>query len=47
MDLLAELYEAKQVVPIIEKTYPLAEVAAALQHLEEGHVQGKVVITME
>jgi NADPH:quinone reductase-like Zn-dependent oxidoreductase len=47
MDLLAELYETKKVVPIIEKVYPLTEVAAALRHLEEGHVRGKLVITME
>ncbi|MFX0202803.1 MAG: NAD(P)-dependent alcohol dehydrogenase, partial [Candidatus Hodarchaeota archaeon] len=47
MDFLAELYETKNVVPIIEKRYPLNEVADALRYLEEGHVRGKLVITME
>jgi NADPH:quinone reductase-like Zn-dependent oxidoreductase len=47
MDFLAKLFETKKVVPIIEKTYPLNEVAAALRHLEEGHVRGKLVIKME
>lgn len=47
MEFLAELFETKKVVPIIEKTYPLNEVADALRYLEEGHVRGKLVIEME
>ena len=45
--LLAELFETGKVVPIIDRCYPLSEVPEALQYLEEGHVLGKVVITME
>ncbi len=45
--LLMDLIEAGKVVPIIDKRYPLSEVAEALQYLGEGHVRGKVVITME
>jgi NADPH:quinone reductase-like Zn-dependent oxidoreductase len=31
---------------VIDKTYPLAEVPAAVAYLEEGHARGKVVITV-
>jgi NADPH:quinone reductase-like Zn-dependent oxidoreductase len=40
------LVEAGKVVPVIDRCYPLSEVPDALRYLEEGHAQGKVVITM-
>jgi NADPH:quinone reductase-like Zn-dependent oxidoreductase len=43
--LLKELIEAGKVTPVIDRTYPLAEVPEALRYLEAGHAQGKVVIT--
>lgn len=43
---LNELYEAGEVVPIIERVYPLSETPAALRHVGEGHALGKVVITV-
>jgi len=43
---LEELFEAGKVVPVIDRHYPLSEVAEALRYLEEGHVKGKVVITI-
>jgi NADPH:quinone reductase-like Zn-dependent oxidoreductase len=45
--LLAELFEAGKVVPVIDKRYPLSEVHDAMRYLEGGYVQGKVVITVE
>jgi NADPH:quinone reductase-like Zn-dependent oxidoreductase len=42
-----ELIEAGKVVPVIDRRYPLSEVPEALRYLEEGHAQGKIVITME
>jgi NADPH:quinone reductase-like Zn-dependent oxidoreductase len=42
-----ELLEAGKVVPVIDRRYPLSETAEALRYLEEGHAQGKVVITVE
>ena len=42
-----ELLESGKVVPVIEGRYPLRETAEALRYLEEGHTQGKVVITIE
>ena len=43
---MIELFEAGKVVPVIDRRYPLGEVAEALRYFGEGHVQGKVVITV-
>ncbi len=43
---LKDLLEAGKVVPVIDRRYPLSGVAEALRYLEEGHAQGKVVITV-
>jgi len=45
--LITELIEAGKVAPVIDRRYPLSEVAEAIQYLEEGHARGKVVITFE
>ncbi|MCW4053791.1 MAG: NAD(P)-dependent alcohol dehydrogenase [Candidatus Bathyarchaeota archaeon] len=45
--LIKELIEAGKVVPVIDRTYPLSEVAKALRRYGEGHPSGKVVISME
>jgi NADPH:quinone reductase-like Zn-dependent oxidoreductase len=44
MEALAELLATGKVKPIVGRTYPLSEVAAALDYVAEGHVRGKVVI---
>jgi len=44
---LKELIEAGKVVPVIDRRYPLSEVAEALRYYGERHSQGKVVITVE
>jgi NADPH:quinone reductase-like Zn-dependent oxidoreductase len=41
-----ELLEASKVKPVIDRCYPLSETAEAMWYLEEGHAQGKVVITV-
>lgn len=46
LQLLAELLESGAIVPVIDRTYPLAEAAEALRYVEEGHTQGKVVVTV-
>ena len=47
-DLLAvtELVDTGKLRPVIDRTYPLADTAAGLQHVEAGHARGKVVITV-
>ena len=42
-----ELLEEGLVTPVIDRRYPLGETAEALRYLEQGHAQGKVVITVE
>ncbi len=41
------LLEAGQVVPVIDRRYPLSEVPEALRYFGKGHAKGKVVITVE
>jgi NADPH:quinone reductase-like Zn-dependent oxidoreductase len=43
---IAALVEAGQVTPVIDRTYPLAEVPEALRYVEQGHARGKVVISI-
>jgi len=43
---LKELVESGKVAPVIDRTYPLAEVPEAIRYLEEGHARGKVVISV-
>ena len=43
---LGEMIKAGKVTPVIDRRYPLAETAAAIAYLEEGHARGKVVITV-
>ena len=43
---LKELVEAGRIRPVIDRTYPLSETAAAIRYLEEGHARGKIVITV-
>jgi NADPH:quinone reductase-like Zn-dependent oxidoreductase len=43
---LGELLEAGKIVAIIDRSYPLNEVAEAIRYVEDRHAQGKVVITV-
>ena len=45
--IIKELLEAGQVIPVIDRTYPLSEIREAIRYLETGHARGKVVITLE
>jgi NADPH:quinone reductase-like Zn-dependent oxidoreductase len=44
---IKELLETGKIVPVIDKRYPLGEVADALRYFGEGHAKGKVVITVD
>ena len=46
MLVLKDLIESGNVAPVIDRTYPLAEVPEAIRYLEEGHTRGKAVITV-
>lgn len=43
---LAQLIESGKLTPVIDRTYSLAETAAAIRHLERGQIGGKLVIAM-
>jgi NADPH:quinone reductase-like Zn-dependent oxidoreductase len=44
--LLKDLIEAGKLTPVIDRSYLLSDVPEAIRYLEEGHAQGKVVITV-
>ena len=44
---MKELLERGKVVPVIERRYSLREVPEAIRYVDEGHAQGKVVITVD
>ena len=46
LDRLTALVEAGQVRPVVDRTWPLVETRAAMEHLAGRHARGKVVITV-
>jgi len=46
LQLLKVFIEDGTFTPVIDRTYPLAQVPEAIRYLEEGHARGKVVITV-
>jgi NADPH:quinone reductase-like Zn-dependent oxidoreductase len=46
LERLAQLIEAGELTPVIDKTYPLRQAPDAMRHLEAGHARGKLVITV-
>jgi NADPH:quinone reductase-like Zn-dependent oxidoreductase len=46
LEALCQQIEAGHLTPVVGKTYPLAEVPNAIRHLESGHAQGKIAITI-
>jgi NADPH:quinone reductase-like Zn-dependent oxidoreductase len=44
---LSELAESGKVTPVIDRRYPLGEVADAMRYLGEGHARGKIVVTVQ
>jgi len=45
--ILGDMMQSGKVKPVIDRTYKLSELPAAIAYLEEGHARGKVVITVE
>lgn len=44
LEKITTLVEAGKIRPVIEKIYPLEEIAAAQQESERGHARGKIVV---
>jgi NADPH:quinone reductase-like Zn-dependent oxidoreductase len=45
--ILGDLMQSGKMKAVIDRTYKLSEVPAAIAYLEQGHARGKVVITLE
>ena len=43
---LAALVAAGTLTPVVDRTFPLAEAAAAMAYLETEHARAKVVLTV-
>ena len=43
---LNELIKAGKLTPVIDRTYPLSETPQAIDHVGQGHAQGKVAISV-
>jgi NADPH:quinone reductase-like Zn-dependent oxidoreductase len=43
---LRELIATGQVMPVVDRTYPIEETRRALRYLVDEHAQGKVVIAV-
>ncbi len=46
LNYLGKLLETGKIVPVIDRTYPLSEIAEAMRYVENIHAQGKVVISV-
>lgn len=46
LEALGPLIENGEIAPVIDKTYSLADVPDAMEHLEAGHTRGKIAITI-
>lgn len=43
---ISDLIEKGKLKPVIDRVFPLSETPKAIEYLEQGHAQGKVVITV-
>jgi NADPH:quinone reductase-like Zn-dependent oxidoreductase len=46
LNVLSDLMQSGAVTPVIDRTYPLHELAQAIAYSEEGHARGKIIISV-
>ncbi len=47
LNAIAELMGSGKVTPVIDRSYPLREISAAMAYSEQGHARGKIIIQIE
>jgi NADPH:quinone reductase-like Zn-dependent oxidoreductase len=47
LNVLGELMQSGKLTPVIDRSYKLSELPAAIRYLQAGHARGKVVITVD
>jgi len=47
LELLRELLEEGKIIPVLDKCYPLSQVAQAMRHFGIEHAKGKVIISQQ
>ena len=40
------LIQDGKLLPVVDRTYPLANTAEGLRHVEQGHARGKAIVTV-
>jgi NADPH:quinone reductase-like Zn-dependent oxidoreductase len=46
LNVLGDLMQSGDVSPVIDRTYSLSELPAAIAYSEEGHARGKIIIAV-
>jgi NADPH:quinone reductase-like Zn-dependent oxidoreductase len=46
LTMLASLYDAGKLRPVIDRTFPFSEALDAMAYVEQGRAKGKVVLTL-
>lgn len=46
LHILAKMFDAGELQPVIERVYPFAEIVAAHRHVDTGHKRGNVVVLL-
>lgn len=47
LTVLSEFMKAGELTPVLDRSYPLSEVPAAMEYSEQGHARGKIIINLE